>query len=166
VGGTSAVQSIETTTGQFSLLVGPGAAGGPILMRNTSVRTDNGATYPSWMTLGNIVLCESGEVAEVAHIALDSIRVGDRPTVGMLYDEISTTSTIDFDILEWTSVDPPLLSESQTLYSDRYTTLQDGVCPKCEHCQIKIDWGAQDAADELLSHTLYGAKFGERRQAA
>ena len=166
VGGTSAVLSVETATGQFNLLVGPPAAGGPILMRDTSVNTDNGVTYPAWMVMGNVVLCESGEVAEVAHIALDSILVGDRPTVGMLYSEIAPSEFIDFDTLEWTSVDPPNLDGSATLYSDRYSTLQDGECPKCTHCQIKVDWGEQDAPDELLSHTIYGAKFGERRQAA
>jgi len=166
VNGTSAVLSIETSTGQFDLLVGPPAGGGPILKRDTTTNADNGQLYDAYMTLGNIVLCESGEVAEVAHVALDSIRVGDRPTVGMLYNEIAATTTNDFDTLTWTSVDPPNLDESETMYSDRYSTLQDGVCPKCTHCQIKIDWGSQNYPDELLSHTLYGAKFGERRQAA
>jgi hypothetical protein len=158
------VLSVETTTGQFDLLLGPQTEG-PILKRDTSINNDNEALYDSWMTLGSIVLCESGEVAEVAHIALSTAFVGNRPTVGMLYDEINPTANNDFDLLEWTSVDPPLLHESETLYSDRYSTLQDGVCPKCTHCQIKIDWGSQDAPDELFTHTIYGAKFGERREA-
>ena len=165
VGGTSAVQSVETATGKVSLLVGPSSSG-PILMRDDTVNADNGELYESWMTLGNIVLCESGEVAEVAHVALDAMRVGDRPQVGMLYGEISTTPTLDFDMLDYTSVDPPGLEESQTLYSDRYTTLQDGVTPKCRHVQILIEWPPQNVPDELLAHAIYGAKFGERRQAA
>lgn len=140
---------------------------GPILMRDTSVYTDNGETYGEgncFGTLGNVVLCQSGEVAEVAHIQLMSMRVGDRPTVGMLYDEIAESATIDFDVLEYTSVDPPTLAESESLYSDRYTATQDGVCPKCLHCQILIDWPDQDVGDELLSHTIYGAKYGERKE--
>jgi hypothetical protein len=164
-GGTSAVQSIETDTGIRNLLIGPPQAGGPILMRDLTVFNDNNAVYSQcYTTIGSITLCESGEVAEVAHIALVSMRVGSRPTVGMLYSEISETATIKFDELEYTSVDPPTLEESETLYSDRYTTLQDGVTPKCDHCQVRITWPQQSVPDELLSHTLYGAKFSERRQ--
>ena len=164
-GGGSAMQAVETSTGKFDLLIGP-AVNGPILKRDTSINNDNGALYPSSMTMGNIVLCESGEVAEVAHIGLDSMKEGDRPTVGMLYGEIKTTANIDFDTLVYTSVDPPTLDESETLYSDRYVTTQDGVCPKCTHCQIKIDWGSQDVPDELLGHAIFGAKFSERKQAS
>lgn len=166
-GGTSAVQSVETATGVRNMLIGPSATAGsgPIVMRDITVFSDNFTSYAeSYVTIGNIVLCESGEVAEVAHVALISMLVGDRPSVGMLYGEIAETANIFFDTLEYTSVDPPNLEESETLYSDRYTTLQDGVCPKCDHCQIKISWPRQEVADELLSHTIYGAKYSERRE--
>jgi len=166
VGGTSAVQSVEVATGEFELLVGP-AGEGPILKRDTSVFSDKGFTYGEgqcYGVIGSIVLCQSGEVAEIAHIELDSMRVGDRPQVGMLYNEIAETSDIDFDVLDYTSVDPPTLDESETLYSDRYVTSQDGVCPKCTHCQILINWPDQPDGDELLAHVIYGAKWGERRE--
>lgn len=160
--GTSAVQSVEVTTGKSALLIGPHSSG-PILMRNLAVSTDTDVTFPSYITLGNIVLCESGEVAEVAHVALDAYRQGDRPQVGLLYDEINETPDIGFDMLTWTSDDPPTLQESETLYSDRYVTLQDGVCPKCRHVQVKVVWPAQDAPDELMAHAIFGAKYDERR---
>jgi hypothetical protein len=164
-GGTSAVQSIETATGIMNLLVGP-FSNGPILVRDINRFNDNGTVYSkSYTTIGSLSLCESGEVAEVAHIALVSMRVGARPTVGMLYGEIAETTNVKFDELIYTSVDPPTLDEAETLYSDRYVTSQDGVTPKCDHCQIRITWPPQSVADELLTHTLYGAKFSERRQA-
>lgn len=161
--GTSAVQSIEIATGKMALLIGP-SSNGPILMRDLSTFADNGQVFPSYVTLGNIVLCQSGEVSEVAHVCLDAYRQGDRPQVGMLYDEIAETANISFDMLDWTSADPPTLPESETLYSDRYVTSQDGECPKCRHVQIKIDWPAQNVPDELMGHAIFGAKFAERRQ--
>lgn len=164
-GGTSAVQSVETATGQFNLLVGPQTSG-PILVRDTSVHTDNEVPYPSYATIGNVVLCESGEVAEIAHAQLDSIRVGDRPTVGFLFGEINETPNVSFDELDYTSEDPPLLPDSETLYSDRYVCLQNGECPKCTHLQMRITWPVQDDPDELLSHTIYGAKYSERKEGA
>ena len=140
---------------------------GPILKRDFSVFTDNGQTYGvgnCFGTLGNVVLCQSGEIAEVAHVELTSTLVGLRPQVGMLYGEIRETATIEFDMLDYTSVDPPTLAEPESLYSDRYVTSQDGVCPKCVHCQILISWPDQPDGDELLSHTLYGAKYAERKE--
>jgi hypothetical protein len=165
VGGTSAVQNVETVTGMQRLLIGPPSGGGPILQRSNTVWTDNGQPYAeSYLTIGNIVLCESGEIAEVAHVALDSIRTGAEPTVGLLFGEIAETATSFFDSLHVTSPDPPDLPESETLFSSRYVVMQNGYCPKCRHCQLKISWPAQAVGDELLSHAIYGAKWAERRQ--
>lgn len=166
-GGTSAVLSIETTNGVQSLLVGSSTAagGGPILFRDTTTFADNGTSYDaSYFTMGNITLCESGEVAEIAHVCLDSMRIGAQPTVGLLFGEIAATEEVQFDFLDVTCPDPPDLPESQTLYSDRYVTAQNGVCPKCRHIQLMIAWPSQNVGDELLSHAIYGAKWSERRQ--
>jgi hypothetical protein len=163
VGGTSAVQAIETTPGISQLLIAP-ASSGPILFRDSSVHTDNGTAYQSYDVKGNIVLCQSGEVAEIAHIAVKSIAVGTRPKVGLLLGEITPTSTTPFDWLEITSADPPDLPPSTTIYSDRYSALQNGVCPKCDNFQLAVDYGTQNAADEMLMFSVYGAKYAERRQ--
>jgi hypothetical protein len=167
LGGTSAVQSVETSPGINQLLIAP-ASSGPILFRDSTVRQDyvSGAyvSYPSWTVKGNIVLCQSGEVAEIAHIGLKSMAVGSRPLVGLLLGEIAATTATPFDTLQITGNDPPELPPSQTLYSDRYTALQNGVCPKCDNFQLKIDYGAQNAADEELVFSVYGAKHSERRE--
>jgi hypothetical protein len=163
VGETSAVQSIETAPGTPSLLVAP-LSSGPILFRDVTTNQDNGTPFPSYITIGNIQLCESGEIAEIAHVGLQSTAIGAKPTVGLLLGEIYATPQVPFDLLQPTSADPPTLPESQTLFNDRYTALQNGVCPKCMHFQLLIQYTAINAADELLLHTIYGARHSERRQ--
>lgn len=167
VGGTSAVQAIETSPGVTQLLIAP-ATSGPILFRDPTVNQDFSAgfyvSYPSWDMKGNIVLCQSGEVAEVAHIGLKSIAEGARPRVGLLLGEIKPTTAVPIDWLDITSVDPPDLPPSETVYSDRYTALQNGVCPKCDNFQLAMDYRVQDAADETLTFSIYGATHSERRQ--
>jgi hypothetical protein len=163
VGGTSAVQSIEVTPGQQNLLVGP-LSTGPILYRDVTTNADNGTAFPAYITMGNIQLCESGEVAEIAHVGLQSTAIGTRPAVGLLLGEVFATPQVPFDMLHATSADPPTLPQAQTLFNDRYTALQNGVCPKCMHFQLLIQYATENAADELLLHTIYGAKHSERRQ--
>lgn len=167
-GGTSAVMSVETSPGVQTLLIGPKVSG-DTLFRDDTVNADNGVPYDDcFVTIGNVVLCETGEVAEVAHITLDSIKVGTQPTVGLLFGEIAATSAVPFDMLEVTSSDPPLLGEngaqSQTLFSDRYVAMQNGVCPKCRHLQLMVQWAVENAPNELLGHSIFGAKHAERKQ--
>lgn len=165
VGGVSAVQNCEVTTGDNRLLVGPKISG-PILMRDNNVFMDNGSAYSDcYATIGNVILCESGEVAEVAHVALKSMRVGDRPVVKMLFGEIAATADVPFETYEYSAADPPDLPEAQTLYNDRYVMMdQSGVCPKCDHVQLMVQWPVQTVNDELLTHAIYGAKWAERKQ--
>ncbi len=172
IGGCSFAQSVEVSPGISRLLIAP-YGGGPILMRDSTVSTDwvfnvVGSTkafpYPSYQTIGNITLCESGEIAEVAHIGLKSVLVGSKPTVSILFGELAATAAVPFDVLHNTAPDPPDLPPSQTIYSDRYVTMQNGVCPLCEHLQLKIDYGMQAFPDELLKHAIYGAHHSERKQ--
>lgn len=175
VGGTSAVQSIETAPGIFNLLIAP-ASTGQIRMRDPAQTGDwNGASYtafPSWDVKGSIGLCETGEVAEIAHIALKSIAVGARPTVSLLLDEIKPGVTVEgtttaFDVLDLDAThheDPPNIAPSVTMFSDRYSALSSGTTPKCQNFQLKIDYGSQLAADELLAFAVYGATSKERKQ--
>jgi hypothetical protein len=170
-GGTSAVQSVETATGVFNLLIAP-ATSGPILMRDTTVFADNGAPYPSWDVKGSIGLCETGEVAEIAHIALKSRAVGARPIVSLLLDEIQAGFTANGHTTAWDqltldkgrSEDPPNLEPSITMYSDRYPASSTAICPKCDNFQLKIDYGTQAVGDELLKFAVFGAVFKERKQ--
>lgn len=179
--GTSAVQSVETSTGIFNLLIAPAAGTtGPILMRDTTqagdwnVNAPGGPAYtafPSWDVKGSIGLCDTGEVAEIAHIALISMAVGSRPTVSLLLDEIAAGVTAPgCEITAWDQLsldpgrheDPPNLTPSISMYSDRYTASSTAETPKCKNFQLKIDYGAQLFQDELLSFGVFGAVRKER----
>lgn len=161
-GGTSAVQSVETSPGQHNLLIGP-KVNGPILMRDTSVNSDNGVAYSNTFgVIGSMQLCQPYQIAEVAGIVIDSIRVGTAPTVGCLFGEIKPTLAVPFDLLDKTGVDPPLLDASVTLFNDRFSTLQNGVAPLCRHMQLLFQWTSEDFPSELLTHTVYGRKHNER----
>lgn len=163
-GGTSAVQSVETEPGVKTLLIGPKTSG-PIVMRDTSTNADLAVNYPNpYVSVGNIQLCQPGQIAEVASISLQSLLVGMAPTCGMLYGEIKETAHIKFDMLKRTANEPPDLPASATLYSQRFSTAQNGKCPKALHIQLKIQWSVENAASELLTHTIFGAKHSERTQ--
>ncbi len=177
-GGTSAVLSVETSPGVFNLLIGPAAGHtGPILFRDTTVNADwyqgEYQNFESYDTKGSIGLCESGEIAEVVHIALKCSPEGARPTVSLLIDEIAAGVTRNGLTSAWDVLslapgkheDPPNLPASISMYSDRYRTQQgNGICPKCENLQIKFDFGSQNYPDELLKFAIYGGVFKERRQ--
>jgi hypothetical protein len=161
--GTSAVQSVEVAPGVRELLIGPRVPG-PILKRDESINNDNGLVFPSFVIIGNIKLCDPGEIAEIAFITLDSMRVGQQPIAGLLLGEIIETANVKWDLLDYTCPDPPDLPASETLYNSRFVAMQNGVCPKCRHFQLLISWPDQDFPDELLTHTIYGAVHAERRQ--
>lgn len=166
----SQVQLTLTSAGAPGSAAYSVAAGGPILFRDSSVNADwvggLGAyqSYPSYDVKGNIVLCQSGEIAEIAHIGLKSTAQGARPVVGLLLGELAPTQDTPFDWLDITSTDPPILPKSETMYSDRYVAEQNGVCPKCDNFQLAIDYGTQNFPDEMLLFSIYGAKHSERKQ--
>jgi hypothetical protein len=157
-GACKAVQSLEVTPGTKKLLVGPLAAG-QILQRDTSVNTDNAATFVWSATIGSIMMAQHGQVAELDFIGVDSMRVGTPATVSLLLGEVSGT----FDDMYPTANDPPLLPQSTTLYSDRYHMDQTQSHSFCRHFQIKFSFAAEDAYNELLSYTVFGALFQEKR---
>lgn len=176
--GTSAVQSIEVTPGVFKLLIGPPSGTGPILFRDPTVYgdydvgTNTWLPYASWDVKGSIGLCETGEVAEIAHISMQSVAIGARPIVSLLLDEIKAGVTVEGRTTAWDQLslddghheDPPNLEPSITLYSDRYKTSSTAETPKCMHFQFKVDYGQQMFADELMKFAVFGAVFKERRQ--
>jgi len=153
-------------TAQFSI-----PENGPILFRDSTVNGDwyGGAyqAYPSYDVKGCIQLCLTGEVGEIAHVHLVSAAVGARPTVGLLFGEIAPTPAAPFAWYSRTDAEPPNLPQaiaSTTVYSDRYTMLQNGVAPKCLFFQLAMDYGTQNFPDETLMFSVYGAKYAERRQ--
>jgi hypothetical protein len=164
-GGTSAVQSVETAPGVNNLLIGPRISG-PILRRDTATATDDGTVFDAWAVIGNIELCQPYELAEVAGVVLDAAKVGTAPVVGVLFDEIEPTLEKPFIMLRKTGNDPVLLRASQTLTSERFSTMQTGHATDCRHMQLMVGFGVQDAPSELLAHAIYGKRKAERKAQA
>ena len=161
VGGISGISSVTTAPGINSLLIGPEFSG-PILQRDRSVFADNTASYNSWAIIGNLVLAHPGTMASVRFIALSAIRVGDVPTVGVLFDEfLGYPTTPPFSILDQPSNDPPKLNASKTRYKVRYWLHQQKDPFWCEDALIKFDLGKSNAASEINSFAVYGGNLIE-----
>lgn len=158
-GGTSAVQSVETSPGEYNLLIGPPAAGGPILMRDVTMNTDNGAAYPASTRFGSVVVAQPGELAALAWMTLEAQPYGTAPALSVLLSEING----EFESVPRSRQDPPNLPPSQSLYSNRHSLMQNQMPTWCRHFQFTIDWPAEDAANELLTFTIFGQLWQEMR---
>lgn len=109
--------------------------------------------------IGSLLLCQPGTEAEVEFVTLDSILVlgSTRPTVGLLLGELSGyAASPSFTLLVANSNDLPLLPAAFTLYSDRYDMAQNQNQQSCRHLQMQISWAKENAANELLTHTIFG----------
>ena len=157
-GGAGMVQSVEVVPGTHNLLIGP-VTSGPILKRDRSVWDDNGRPYEAYFTLGSIVLAQPGQLAEVAFITTDSVKIGTAPNLSIQLDEIAPYSAGYFESLPNTLVvpDPPQLSTSLSLYAHRYWLSNTRQPALCRHMQVRVDWGSTDRVqNELLSLSIYG----------
>lgn len=159
-----AMQSVETSPGLFNLLVGPSSSG-PILKRDTTVFTDNGTSYDAYATFGNIVLAHHGQMAGVAFIGLDAIRIGElpnAPVLSVLLDEIVGQETTPyFTAIPNPVNDPPNLPASNTLYNLRYWLVNTQQPCFCRHMLIKFDFSTDTVQNELLAYTIYGTSIVE-----
>jgi hypothetical protein len=158
-GGMSAVQSVEILPGTKALLIGPPAAGGPILMRDTTVRTDNGTPYPMSLDFNPIVLAEPGQLAGVAWMALKTAETGNTPTLGVVLDEIKGP----LETIPRNRQDPPNLPPSETYDSNRFSLLQGQKPVWCQAIKFALEWPATDTPDELFTYTIYGETWAEQR---
>jgi hypothetical protein len=158
-GGTSAVQSVETTPGEYTLLIGPPASGGPILMRDLTQNTDAGVPFPVSTRFGSVVVAQPGELAALAWMTLEATMAGTAPALSVLLSEVNGT----FESVPRSRQDPPNLPPSQSLYSNRHSLMQNQMPTWCRHFQFDIDWPAEDAANELLTFTIFGQLWQEMR---
>lgn len=162
--GTSAVQSVELSPGQFGLLIGPPSGGGKILSRSLTVNTDDGTPYPVRTRFGSVVVAQPGELAALAWMTLEAQNIGTAPALSVLLSEINDNlPEVQFEAVPRTRQDPPNLPPSRTLYSNRHSLLQNQMPTWCRHFQFEIDWPAEDAANELLTFTIFGQLWQEMR---
>lgn len=169
VGGTSAVQSIETSPGQNQLLIAPPVGtSGPILCRDDTgtVYSDNGTGYPSWDAKGVNQLCTTGQFVETVHISTKSTAVGKRPIISVLLGEIKPSAKRPYRALKLDdkSNDPAKTPKSESVYSDRYVLKQRGANTLSDSLLTKFDYGTQTVGDELLDWGIYAREHDEREE--
>jgi hypothetical protein len=156
VSGFSAVQSVETSSGVHTLLIGPPPAGGPILKRDSTVWTDDGTSYPAWAILGSLVLAQPGQTAHTSFFTTDSVKVGTPLTLAVQLDEIAPVTSGYFEPLTVYTTDPPQLSPSLSVEAQRFWLSQTEEPALCRHLQVQIDFGLDVVKNELLSLSLFG----------
>ena len=152
-GGTSAVQSIETSPGIPNLLIAPPTGTpGTILMRDSTTSEDNGTPFALYATLGSIVLAQPGSSVALQYVVTEEAPLGLPCAVGVLLDEVAGT----FDNLVQKKNDPPNLPASTTVTSQRFWANQNAHPLEARHMQTKISWPAQNFANELWTYSIYG----------
>jgi hypothetical protein len=164
VGGAGAIKSVETSPGVHNLLVGQPTAAGKILNRNVDATTDagstgsNGSTYGAYGVFGSVVLASPGQIAKIAFIETDSVKVGSPLITGVIINEALPYYKGSFDILKDWVPDPPNLPKSQSFYEQRfYLSENQQDTAYCKHLQILFQWPAENAANELQTFTIFGA---------
>lgn len=163
-GGAGAIKSIETAPGVHNLLMGQTGASSVILNRDLTATTDggttgaNGTAYSAYGVLGSIVLAQPGQVAKIAFLTTDSVKVGSPLILGVILDEALPYFTGSFDILKTWVTDPPGLPESTSILSQRFYLAEDEqTAAYCKHLQVLFQWPAEAALNELQTFTIYGA---------
>jgi hypothetical protein len=162
-GGISAMNSIETSPGVHTLLVGPSGTG-YILSRDLNATTDGGTTgangtpYNAYGIFGSFVFALPGQVAKIAFITTVSVRVGSPVVIGVIFDEALPYYKGSFDILKHSVTDPPNLPESKSFYRQRFYLAEDtDQTAYCSDMQILVQWPAEAAQSELQTFTVFGA---------
>ena len=161
VRGMSALQSVEVTPGVYELLMGPKTDGGKIYKRDTSVRTDDGAPFPSYADFGVITLASPGQLAGIGWMNLEAWNTKNEPKLSMLMGELMVGPTTPLEPVKRTRHDPPNLPPAITLDSTRYSFLRGGSTIWCRHMIFRVDFGTAATFDELLSFTIFGSVYQE-----
>jgi hypothetical protein len=157
VGGIKALNSIETSVGNYTLCAGRATAAGWILGRAPGVVQDDGANYSAcFATIGNIVLSQPLEpLVPVFYVAGYFAAGGSIPTVSILPNEITGSTGPGFVTLPDVQDEPSLgMTASTTLMAKQWDV-------KCmpnmrnswlmHHLQVKISFPAENFAS-----TIYG----------
>ena len=174
IGGISAIASIETSAGVIQLLVGlpplstsgiPQA--GPVLVRDLNTFSDDGVPYQWTATIGSILLTTPGKLAELESVTSEfnaaNASGASQCTVSVLLDEIAGT----FESLPLYVDDPPQLTPSTSVLSNRFYLSQGSNPPICRHVQIQLNGAVTSglpasSQDELLALTLRGCLVSEQ----
>ena len=159
-----AINSVETSSGIFSLLAASNATGDYIYARSLTTFTDNGHAYDAKVIVGNIVVTQPGQpMVPLYFINLIGMNVGSIPTVAFMSNEIATTGGAAFTTLPLAQDDPAFLKTSKTLMAKRWPTQMNQIATPLlmKHLQVSVDFGNTDTvANEILT---LGLRFDQEQ---
>jgi hypothetical protein len=158
----SSVNTVQVSGGEFSMLIGPQTSG-QILKRDTTgtIFTDNGLAYDAYAVVGSILLAKPGTLVGIQFVYADCIKVGNKPTVGILLDEFSRLPTTPQFSNMQNSVTDPKIPQSDTRYLLRYYCLQTGESVWCMDASFKFEFGTDTVRNELNAYAIYGQTVNE-----
>jgi hypothetical protein len=160
VQGAGVIKSIETTDAIWTLLLGNVTGASYIGGRNPANWTDDGGTYPCFVTPGSIIIGPPGSKNNVEAITLSCTKVGNYPTVQIMPNEITAAGGqgIGFCTLPNPVPEPPNIPPgSQSLWSMRHylksgSSAQGNPIPQeIQHLQVKISFVAENYPSEVLA---------------
>ena len=134
------------------------------MARDLDTNEDNGQTYPANAVVGSAVLAQPGQIAVVSFVATESVNVGTPLVLGVILDEALPYYKGAFNILKHWENDPPGLKKSRSLYPQRfYFSDLNGEDSEacCRHLQMKVQWAEENAANELITLTVFGGFLQE-----
>lgn len=111
--------------------------------------------YSANATVGSLVVAPPRQVANIASVLVQAVVIGTYPTVSVMLNEIKDISSFPatFTVLPNPVVDPPeLVGYQNTIYMKRHDLKAASVpLPQhVQHMQVKIDFGMDTVANELL----------------
>jgi len=145
--GLKTLGSVETTVGNFDLLLGRPVSTDVILQRDDTLNTDNGTVYPMNMSFGSFVVAPPAQLREIESVILERSSGTSDYSVGRRLNEVGLEYKL---VLDSAKVDdPPELGSSSTARSVRYY-----IREMARHLQIQLSLPSEDTSTELYSLTL------------
>jgi hypothetical protein len=155
-GGAGAVLSIEVSQGVHRLLVGGIGANTFILQRDFSTYTDNGTPYTCFATIGSMNLASPGQIAGLTFANVRAAKVGTAPALSFLLNEVTGTFTPFPNSQPYPWQIYGKTGAPASIYSNAYYFRDAGVPALCEHLQIKVNFPAENFANEVFTFSLFG----------
>lgn len=159
-GGIRALNSIETTVGNYTLCAGRATTAGFILGRNLTAFQDDGVNYSAcFATIGNMVLSQPLEpLVPVFYVAGYFAAGGALPTISILPNEITGSSGPGFVTLPEAGDEPSLgATPSQTLMAKQWDVkLMPNFKNSClmHHLQVKVSFPPENFGSTIFGVAL------------
>lgn len=146
------IAAIETSPGVVQLLCGQSTGDGSLYFRDSTTHLDDGQPFTASATIGVIQVAPQGSMAPLKAVSIQGSAAGSLPTVSVLPNEVPNKG-VAFSPLSNPQPDPPRLAASKTIFSQRWYTATntDEMPEQMQFCFLKIDWKAEDAANEIYN---------------